>query len=212
MVKFVIIRHGHSTGNKDRIFCGQLDVPLDETGFKQAEETGKWVFENYKIDEVWSSDLVRVTETVRPLANRLSLPINTDKRLREVDVGEWQGIPVDDVKSAHSDEVEFYGKYPGKFFFPGGEGYADMIVRVAEFFEELAKVSEGKTIAVGTHGGCIRTLIAHVNGLPIDRVGEVPFVPNASVTELVYDNGKWEFGLMSYADHLEVKSGKFLVV
>lgn len=212
MVKFIIIRHGHSTGNKDRIFCGQLDVPLNETGFAQAEQTGEYVASNYKIDEIWSSDLIRVTETVRPLANRLGLPINTDKRLREVDVGEWQGIPVDDVKSAHPEDVEFYDKYPGKFFFPGGEGYADMIVRVAEFFEEKAKECEGKTIAVGTHGGCIRTLIAHVNGMSIDRVGEIPFVPNASVTELIYDNGKWEFGLMSYDGHLEVKSGKFLVV
>ena len=212
MVKFVIIRHGHSTANKDRIFCGQMDAPLNETGFNQAEETGKWVFENYKIDEVWSSDLVRVTETVRPLANRLSLPINTDKRLREVDVGEWQGIPMADIERDYPDEIAFYREFPGKYFFKGGEGYADMIARVAEFFEEKAKVSDGKTIAVGTHGGCIRTLVAYINSLPLDRIGEISFVPNASVTVLNYEDGKWDFELMSYADHLEVKSGKFLVV
>ena len=212
MVKFIIIRPGHSTGNKAKIFCGQMDVPLNETGFQQAEQTGEWVARNYAIDEIWSSDLVRVTETVRPLADKLGLPINTDKRLREVDVGEWQGIPFADIERDFPEELAFYREFPGKYYFRGGEGYADMIVRVAEFFEEKAKANEGKTIAIGTHGGCIRTLIAHVNGLPIDRIGEIPFVPNASVTELTYNDGKWKFGIMSYAEHLEVKSGKFLTV
>lgn len=212
MVRFVIIRHGHSTGNKDKIFCGQMDVPLNETGFQQAEHTGTYVAENYKIDEIYSSDLVRVTETVRPLSKISGLEINTDKRLREVDVGEWQGIPIAQVERDHPEELAFYRQYPGKYTFKNGEGYADMLVRVVDFFEETAKKSDGKTIAVGTHGGCIRTLIAYVNGLPLDRIGEIPFVPNASVTVLIFDKGKWSFELMSYAEHLEVKSGEFLVV
>lgn len=212
MVRFIIVRHGHSTGNKDNIFCGQLDVPLNETGFEQARQTCDWIAKNYKIDEIWSSDLVRVTETVRPLAETVGLPINTDKRLREVDVGEWQGIPVVDIERDFPDELSLYRKFPGKYYFRGGEGYADMIVRVSEFFEEKARTCDGKTVAVGTHGGCIRTLITHVNRLSLDRIGEIPFVPNASVTELIYDGGKWKFGIMSYADHLEVKSGKFLTV
>lgn len=212
MVKFLIVRHGHSTGNKDRIFCGQMDVPLNETGLEQGRQTSEWIAKNYKVDEIWSSDLIRTTETIRQLSNLTNLPINTDKRLREVDVGEWQGIPVDDITRDFPEEIAFYRENPGKFFFKGGEGYADMIVRVADFFEETAKANDGKTIAVSTHGGCIRTLIAHVNGISIDRVGEIPFVPNASVTELIYNNGKWEFGIMSYVDHLEEKTGAFLVV
>lgn len=212
MVRFIIVRHGHSTGNKDNIFCGQLDVPLNETGFLQARQTGEWIAKNYKIDEIWSSDLVRVTETVRPLADALGLPINTDKRLREVDVGEWQGVPVTDIERDFPEELALYRKFPARYYFRGGEGYTDMIVRVADFFEEKARTCDGRTIAVGTHGGCIRTLIAYVNRLPLDRIGEIPFVPNASVTELIYNDGKWEFGIMSYAEHLEERSGKSLVV
>lgn len=212
MVRFIIVRHGRSTANRAGIFCGQMDAPLNETGFSQAEQTGVWIAENYKIDAVYSSDLVRVTETVRPAAQRAGLPVITDKRLREVDVGEWQGMSFADAERDHPEDIALYRRYPARFTFPKGESYADMIVRVAEFFEKKARECDGKTVLVGTHGGCIRTLIAHVKRLGLDGIGEIPFVPNASVTELIYSDGKWEFGIMSYADHLNEESGKNLVV
>ncbi len=212
MVKFIIIRHGYSTGNKDNIFCGQLDVPLNETGFEQAKQTGEYVTKSFRVDAVYSSDLVRVTETVRPVAEGLGLEINTDKRLREVDVGRWQGVPVADIERDFPEEVAFYRSNPGRFRFEDGESYADMLVRVVEAFEDIAKDNDGKTVVVGTHGGCIRTLLAHINKLSIDDIAQIPFFPNASVTVINYDNGKYEIEMNGYADHLQVKSGKLLVV
>ena len=48
MVRFVIIRHGYSVTNKAGKFTGQSDVPLDEMGYAQAEDTARYVLENYK--------------------------------------------------------------------------------------------------------------------------------------------------------------------
>lgn len=211
-VKLIVIRHGHSEGNQLKIFCGQLDTPLNENGFKQAEQTAEYVMNNYKVDAVYSSDLVRVTETVRPIADSLGLPINTDKRLREVDVGEWQGIPIADAERDFPEEIAFYRSNPGKFYFKGGEGYAYMQIRVVEAVGDIIKENDGKTVVVGTHGGCIRTLLAFILGISIDDIAQIPFLPNASVTVLNYSYGDFEIEKIGYSDHLDVQSGEFLVV
>ena len=105
MVTFVIIRHGFSEFNKARKFTGQMDIPLDEAGFEQARETAAYVLKNYKIDAVYSSDLCRAVDTAKPIAKALSLPIKTSEKLREMNLGEWQGMGFDEVKE----------KYPEKF-------------------------------------------------------------------------------------------------
>ena len=58
MVKFLIIRHGYSITNKAKKFTGQMDAPLDDIGFEQAKSVGKYISENYKIDKIYSKDLI----------------------------------------------------------------------------------------------------------------------------------------------------------
>lgn len=89
MTKLLFVRHGESIYNNASKFTGQKDIPLTELGEKQAEVTGKFLWENYPIDAVYSSDLSRAVNTAKPLADKLGLPIHTDPRFREIDLGEW---------------------------------------------------------------------------------------------------------------------------
>ena len=60
MVKIILIRHGYSQGNAfGKAFCGQTDLPLTDIGFKQAKEVCDYVFNNYKVDAIYSSNLSR---------------------------------------------------------------------------------------------------------------------------------------------------------
>ena len=75
MVTFLIVRHGFSASNVQATFTGQLDAPLIEKGFLQAEVVSKYIYDNYKVDAIYSSDLSRAVDTITPLSKACNLPI-----------------------------------------------------------------------------------------------------------------------------------------
>jgi len=98
MVRIVLIRHGYSTYNEKRLFSGQLDVPLNEIGERQADMTAAFVLENYPPSAIYSSDLSRAVRTVQPIADKLSLEIIKRRELREIDVGLWHNMSYEEVE------------------------------------------------------------------------------------------------------------------
>lgn len=206
MVTFIIIRHGYSIGNKEKRFSGQMDIPLDDIGFSQAKSITEYVVENFKVDCIYSSDLCRAYETVKPLAEALDLPIHTCKDLREVDVGKWQGKLIEDVKKEFAESFELYRQNPGIVQFDGGESYADVMIRGKHAFEKIAQENEGKTVVVVTHGGVIRTLRAAWDNIPAEKIKDIPHVPNASVTVAEYDKGNIKWIQIGYSEHLTDKT------
>ena len=206
MVKFIIVRHGYSKANKEKRFSGQLDVPLDYVGEVQAKATAEYIAENFKVDSIYSSDLSRAYDTVKPIAQKFGLHVNKCRELREVDVGKWQGMLIEDVKKEFSEGFESYRENPGCSGFDGGESYVDVMIRGKNAFEKIARENEGKTVVVGTHGGVIRTLRAAWDNIPPERIKEIPHVPNASVTIAEYDNGNIKWVQIGYVEHLDNKT------
>ena len=76
MTKLLIIRHGESLANGGGYFAGQLDIELSDRGLAQAELLADWIYNNYKVDKVYSSDLSRAYETALPVAKRFNLKVN----------------------------------------------------------------------------------------------------------------------------------------
>ena len=206
MVTLLIVRHGYSMGNKEKRFSGQMDVALDEIGFRQAQSIAEYVLANFRIDAVYASDLQRAVDTVKPIADALKLSVIECKSLREVDVGDWQGKRIADVEKEYSESFALYKENPGLSRFDGGESYAQLQQRVAAAMEEIAAENEGKTVLVGTHGGVIRTLRAAWTGTPLEKIRDIPHVPNASVTVAVCENGRFTLKTVGYCDYLSDKT------
>jgi len=206
MVKFIIVRHGFSLGNKDGIFTGQLDVPLDEIGFAQAEAAAKYILENFTVDEIYSSELCRAYDTALPVAKALSKEVKRRKDLNEVDVGFWQGMTFDEVREKYPESLAIYETSPGLSHFDGGESYADVRKRAVRAFCKIAEKNEGKTVMVATHGGVIRNLLASWLDIPLERITDVPRASNASITVAEYVNGGATVTLMGFTEHLEDKT------
>lgn len=206
MVRFIIIRHGYSLGNKEKRFSGQLDVPLDEIGRAQARSAAEYVLRHYVVDSIYSSDLSRAYETVKPLADALGLVIHRCRQLREVDVGKWEGMLIEDVQREYPVTFALYKENPGLARFDGGETYADVMQRGRLAFERIAAENEGKTVVVATHGGVIRTLRATWGNVPADQIREIPHVPNGSVSVAEYERGCATWTCIGCTDHLSDKT------
>ena len=202
MTTLLIVRHGYSCANKENRFSGQMDVPLNEVGRRQAEELGRYLTGHFAVDAVYASDLSRAYDTVKPIADALHLPVHTDAALREVDVGEWQGMLFEDVARRYPENFALYKRKPGLARFDGGESFAELLERAASAIGRIARENEGKTVVIGTHGGVIRTLRALWTGLSLERMEELPHVPNASLTVAEYESGTVTLREVGYCDFL----------
>lgn len=201
MTKILIVRHGFSTSNKDGTITGQIDVPLSEEGFKQAELVSDYILKNYKVDAVYSSDLIRATATVKKIADILSLPIKTDKRLREVNCGKWEGMLVEKAQSTYPSEYTAWKSGQENARIPSGETMFEVKERAMAAVLDIVKENPNKIVVIATHGGVIKTIQSGAFGIPYDTLTTTPWATNASVTELDYD-GSFKLVKFSYDEYL----------
>lgn len=199
MTKLILIRHGESVFNLKKRYTGQLDVPLTEKGVEQARITAEYILKNYKIDAVYSSDLSRAIETAKPIAEPLGLDIKTDRRLREINSGKWQGLPFDTVKEKYKEDYEFYKNNPLTARMTGGEGAVDVLERAYAAILDIAAENSGKTVLVSSHNGTLKYLQVPMLGIGID---DVKSLPNNSITELEVEGEEFNVIKLGYDGHL----------
>lgn len=162
MLDLWLIRHGESTFNAQRRIQGTTDAPLSELGQEQARRLARRL-QGEAFDAVWASDLDRALHTAR-----LALPdhpagIRTDPRLREIDLGRFEGRRPVDMTSEELAELEVWYRGPFDRRVAGGESSDDLRERVGSWIDELP--DEGR-VAVFSHGGAIGAMLQVFLGRP----------------------------------------------
>ena len=192
MTTLILVRHGQSVGNLQGLYCGQLDFPLSEKGFAQAELTGAYLKENYQIDAIYSSDLSRAMQTAEPTAKAFGLEIFPDRDLRETCVGVWEGQDADKVIRKYAEEYELW-RTNHDYAPKGGESYRQVQERVCRCLEKILFENDGKTVAVFTHCGTIYHLFTGL--IPDAKTRRALFdsreIYNAAVTVVHVDKGEF---------------------
>lgn len=202
MTTLLIIRHGESEANNQKIFAGHLDTPLQPRGIEQAKLTAEFIANNYKVDKVYASDLQRAFITGKAVADRAGVEIVPEKGLREIDCPMWDGVKFDEMHLVDEEKYKMWIEDIGNAQTPGGESTAEVGKRVYSTVKRIAEENPDKTIAIASHGVAIRTLQSLVATGGLSEMKNIPYVSNASVTELIYDNGKFKFGKISIDEHL----------
>lgn len=203
MTKILVIRHGESQANLEKCFAGHTDTPLSEKGHIQAEKTAEFVTGNYKVDKVYSSDLQRAYNTALPIAEKLGLEIEKDTNLREIFAGEWEEIPFADMPVKYPKECEIWLSDIGNATCPAGESVAEVQKRAGDALLKIAKENDGKTVVVATHATVVRALYCLYENVSADEMKNVPWVSNASVTEILFENGNFKVLKAGIDEHLK---------
>lgn len=196
-MKILLVRHGHTTSNQTGTFTGQENVNLTEIGKEQAKRACEYLLKTYKIDAIYSSDLVRSTDTVKGVAQELGLKINLDKSLREINGGKWEGKNTKQLLENYYEDYTAWQKDVGTARATDGENFVEVgkraydgLIEICKREEKLEKGDKERTLLLGTHAGVIRSLQCIINGVPFEEMGKIPWVSNASITEIEYKNGK----------------------
>lgn len=203
MTTIVLIRHGQSVANLNKVFAGHYNVDLSELGHKQAMITAEEVAGRFPISAIYSSDLLRAYNTAVPLSRLTGIDIIPDKGLREIFAGEWEGKGFDELARDFAHDYSVWKTDIGVSRCTGGESARELGERIFSRIAEIAAENEGKTIAVATHAAAIRALMAACSGEDFSVMKDIPFVSNASFSVLRVENGKMEFTEVSRDEHLK---------
>lgn len=202
MTNIILIRHGESLGNNQKIYLGQEDWDLSPTGYKQAELVAQKL-KTIHIDKIYSSDLIRAYHTVEPTAKALGMEIIKEKNLREIDSGSWGGLTYDELQLKFKNDYGIWCSDIGHAICTNGESVADLWQRIGKCIQKIAEENIGKTILIATHATPIRTLVTDWSGKTIDDMKNIPWVYNASLTYAKFDNGKFSVTSVNDCEHLK---------
>lgn len=192
MTQLLFVRHGESKSNEGGFFTGQTDVPLSDLGREQAAALKEYILHNYRIEKIYSSDLQRAYSTVLPIAQALHLPVQKEKMLREIYGGEWEEKTVQYIQEHFPHDYAMWHDDIGLSRCTGGESMLKLQHRAIKIVNKIAAENDGKTVLIGTHAGFLRAMLCYWKGLPPEKMREIPWVPNASVTQVEYSEGKYQ--------------------
>jgi glucosyl-3-phosphoglycerate phosphatase len=160
----VVWRHGRTAWNQQRRFQGSTDVPLDDAGLAQAE-SGAGDLERLVPALLVTSDSTRASQTAAQLASRCGLSPVFDPRLREADLGAWEGLTREEVAEGFPQEYASW-RQGLDIRRGGGETSVEVAKRAEEALADaLISLQPGQTLVAVTHGGTARALIGRKLGL-----------------------------------------------
>jgi len=168
MTTVYLLRHGALGDDARRRFIGHSDWPLTPEGFRQAEALGEMLRER-GIGAIYCSDLLRSRQTADVIARHVDAPVKTRRDLREIALGEWEGLPHREVAARFPTQYAARGTDLANYRTPGGESFADCQTRMLAAWQAI--IGEGATqIAIIGHAGANRALLCSLLGIPLARL------------------------------------------
>lgn len=207
--RIALIRPGETDWNLQGRWQGWVAVPLNDHGRQQARSLAKFI-RNLEISALYVSDSRRAVETATILCEQLPLTPHIDARLRERNIGLWQGLTPDEMKAWYPDDYAQMLADINGYRIPAGESRDDVRARVLEALHDYLSEGAGEVIGILSHTTTFKvmleTLIPSYDPLYIA-------LDNSSVTSLrLTDNspitsehpfGIWEIVIINDQTHLE---------
>ncbi|MHA1953061.1 MAG: histidine phosphatase family protein [Candidatus Heimdallarchaeaceae archaeon] len=161
-MKIFLIRHGETDYGKKHYTTGHIDIPLNETGKKQAHATANFL-KKRDIAKIFSSSLSRASETAQIIASELSLPVIEYDGLMEHTSGKLDGVSLKEF----FDTMKRVGDFEEMVLQAGGEPWNEYKERVWNKFLEIVKENyDHENILIVTHGGVTRSIFTEIFGSP----------------------------------------------
>jgi broad specificity phosphatase PhoE len=198
-----LIRHG-ATANNDarpvRLQGRRTDPGLSEQGRDQAERTGRFL-SRCPIDAVYSSPLRRARETAEAIARAHGLTVEIVDELIEVDVGDWEGRPWDEIERTDPEAYRLFMTDASVHPYLGGENLTTVRERSLPALMRLMAENPGRTIVAVAHNVVNRTCLAHWLGMPTRQYRSIP-QDNCGVNLLRHRGGKVKLVTLNAVEHL----------
>ena len=197
----ILIRHGETEWNVLRRFQGLTDIPLNDRGRQQAG-FAKNGLHGMELDAIYTSPLQRALETAEIIRGERQIPIYPTDGLREMGIGEWEGLLVSEIDERYPGWYDIWRSAPTQIRLKGGEPYVETQRRAWKTFWEIVRKHGGETVLIVSHMMCISSILLTIAGIPLDEVWKHP-IGNAALNIVEADSdGKAVITAWSKDDHI----------
>ncbi|MEA1871975.1 MAG: histidine phosphatase family protein [Chloroflexota bacterium] len=174
-MKLILVRHGETYWNKEGLVQGgDSDIELNDTGLEQARKLAAFL-ESEPITAILSSPLQRAIATAEAIANHHQLPVEIDQGLRELKVGELEGISISNLSTTFSQFLMQWWQDKGSTKLPNGENLVELQQRAWKVIEDLLERhktnpehNKDTTVVVVSHYFVTLAIILKALNLPLD--------------------------------------------
>lgn len=174
-MKLILIRHGETYWNHERrVQGGDSDIELNNTGLEQARKLAAFL-ENEPIAAILSSPLQRAIATAQVIASHHQVPVEVDQGLRELKVGELEGMSVSNLSTTFSQFLMQWWQEGGPMKLPNGESLVELQQRAWKAVERLLERhktnpehNEKTTLIIVSHYFVTLAIILKALNLPLD--------------------------------------------
>jgi len=204
MTEILLIRHGETAWNAERRLQGQLDIPLNEEGKRQAAALARALTAE-PVDAIISSDLRRARSTAQAVAEACGLPLQTDPSLRERCFGAFEGLLYAEMEARYPEAYAQWRARDPHARYPDGERRAETF---AEFYQRsvaavsgIANVYRDKRVVIVSHGGVLDCVYRAAHAMPITAPRNFD-VLNATINRLSWNGETLQVLRWSDSGHL----------
>ncbi len=159
-----IVRHGECAGNREGLFRGRTDFPLNETGIVQANALALEL-KGKGLSRIFSSPLTRAVETADRISKACSIEWEIRAGFTNIALGQWEGRPKKEIEQEFPEEWHLWLEHPDRLHIPGGEPIPDVQRRAFSNLEHLVRQHAGETFAVVSHRAVIKPLLSACLGI-----------------------------------------------
>lgn len=188
MTSICLVRHGETSWNKQGRLQGGTDVPLNDTGIKQAELCRDYL-QSDSWDAIVASPLTRAKHTAEIIREGHETPLRLMEEFKERHFGKGEGMTEKDRRAA----------YPEKQY-PGQETKEDFVGRVMDGIRRIARENAGRRVLLVAHGAVINAILTEVSG---GEIGSDRFkLLNGCLNNIEYMEGSWKVHDYNQVTHL----------
>lgn len=187
--RICFIRHGETDWNVERRIQGQRDIPLNETGVRQAMAMA-FSAAHYAFAAIYSSDLARARATAEKLAERDGIEVQPLPQLRERHFGIFQGLTAAQGLERHPEAHAHYLARDPEYDFETGESMLAFAGRVQSAVQEMTRQHAGEVVAAVTHAGVLDILYRTATGRPLHTPRDFT-IPNCALNWFRFDSHGW---------------------
>jgi broad specificity phosphatase PhoE len=205
MVKIILVRHGETDWNREQVFRGRNDVPLNAVGLAQARAV-RDSLKHVDISVLYASPLSRALRTASTIGEKRDLSVNVEEGIVDIDFGTWQGLSHQLVKEEFKNLYEIWMNKPHSVRFPEGESLDDVQKRSMQALEKIVKNNPGETVALVSHRVVLKVLLCTILGLELSHFWYIR-QDTCAINRCEYKDGNYFLTLLNDTCHLREVQG-----
>jgi broad specificity phosphatase PhoE len=195
-----LVRHGQTAWNKEEVFRGRTDIPLDETGLREAELAGEY-FRPIHIQAIYSSPLSRSWQTAQKIALIHPLRVEPLEGLIDMSFGVWEGHSLREVEEKDGVRYQQWRDEPHLVKLPGGETLEEVRARAMASLDKIVHQHLEQTLVLVSHRVVNKVLICGILGLDNSHFWQIT-QDTTAINLIQYRKGHYVLSLLNETCHL----------